>query len=291
MSYQIHDIELLTGIKAHTIRIWEKRYNLIEPLRTATNIRYYDDNQIRQLLNVSTLISAGWKISKIAALSEEDVAAEIRALQLADSVELSQSSYTAGLTSAMIAFDEEEFEALMDEVIVKFGTLDAMIKVVYPFLIKVGMLWSTNEVMPAQEHFATCIIRRRLITDTAALPAPYKTDKKFLLFLPEQEWHEIGLLLSAYLVRRAGYHHVYLGQSVPFENVHLTQQAIQATHLVSFYLSEKKKINLVQEFEILADTLRNVTLIMCGRAEMIQTIANKQNIVKCDSVLSITSQF
>lgn len=284
MKYQINDIEQLTGIKAHTIRIWEKRYNLIAPFRTSTNIRYYDDDQVRRLLNISTLINAGQKISRIASLSDEELSTQVRALQLSESPTLAQASYITSLSSAMITFNEEEFEALLTDVINRYGTHDAMISIIYPFLVKVGVMWSTSEAIPAQEHFASCLIRNRLISETAALPPARRRDKKFLLFLPPDEWHELGLLLTHFLVKSAGYHCIYLGASVPFGNVVETFKATQPTHLVSFYFAPKKKINLPQEFAKLSQNIGNASLTVCGKPELLEEIPSGRTLQHRSSV-------
>lgn len=289
MHYQINDIEQLTGIKAHTIRIWEKRYNLIAPFRTSTNIRYYDDEQVRRLLNISTLINAGRKISRIAALTDEELSAQVRELQYSDSTALAQSSYVTSLTSAMIAFDGPQFDTLLSEVITRYGTFEGMTSIVYPFLVKVGVMWSTSEVIPAQEHFASSMIRNKIISETAALPPAWRQDKKFLLFLPANEWHEIGLLLCNFLVKHAGYPTIYLGASVPFGNVVRTFEVTQPTHLVSFYLAPRKKIDIPAEFASLSQNIGNASLTVCGRSEMLAEISGSGAINRFTSVGDMVS--
>jgi DNA-binding transcriptional MerR regulator len=289
MHYQINDIEQLTGIKAHTIRIWEKRYNLISPFRTSTNIRYYDDDQVRRLLNISTLINAGRKISRIAALSDEELSVQVRELQFSESPQVAQSSYITSLTSAMIAFNGPEFDSLLTEVMNRYGTFEATTNVVYPFLVKVGVMWSTSELIPAQEHFASNLIRSKLITETASLPPAWRNDKKFLLFLPANEWHELGLLLCNFLVKHAGYPSVYLGASVPFSNVARTFEATQPTHLVSFYFAPRKKINIPGEFASLSEKIGTASLTVCGRSEMLEELSGTSSITRFTSVGDMVS--
>lgn len=289
MKYQIHDIEQLTGIKAHTVRIWEKRYNIISPHRTSTNIRYYDDEQVKRLLNVSTLVNAGRKISQVAALNDAELAVLIRELQLKGTAEHAHASYIASLTTAMLNFQEETFGGLIDQVFSRYGTLDAATKVLYPFLNTVGVLWSTNEAMPAQEHFASCIIRKKLIVEAEKLPAPWHTDKKVLLFLPPGEWHEIGLLLTEFLVKQAGYKTIYLGQSVPFENVLTTFQSVNGTALISFYILPNKKIDLPAGFVSLSEKIGTARLTVCGSMEMLSQLAHAPKIRRCTSVAEMVA--
>ena len=168
--YHISELEQLSGIKAPTIRVWERRYNLIRPGRTETNIRMYDDRQVRKLLNVVTLLSNGYKISKIAELDEEDLHAMVLGLQ-GSTVETDDAAlaFINGLVAAMLTFDEANFEKTYAAAVKRYGMFDAMLKVFYPLLEKIGIMWSTEDAMPVQEHFASSIIRRKLMAATDAL--------------------------------------------------------------------------------------------------------------------------
>lgn len=238
-SYQISDLEKLTGVKAHTIRIWEKRYNLIEPHRTSTNIRYYDDEQARKLLNVSTLLAEGFKISKLSELSDKQINAHIRALQKHTTDDTLCLGFINNLIAAMLVFDEPAFEKSLSSAVTRFGMYKAMLYVFYPFLHKTGLMWSANDVMPVQEHFATNIIRRKLIAAIDGLPPPTKKSKRVLLFLPSDEWHETGLLLSDYIIKSNGYHTIYLGQNAPAYNLSEVIKNTKPTHLLTFFISRQ----------------------------------------------------
>ena len=215
--YSIKDLENLSGIRAHTIRIWEKRYNLIDPHRTNTNIRYYTDNDLKKILNVAVLNRHGIKISNIAKLSDLELKEEIIRVS-GDS--LASDTIVDSLVMAMIDFDEYKLEALIDKSIRKKGLKTTVTEVLYPFISKVGILWQSGDIYPAQEHFVTFTIRQKIIAATDALPNSFNPDgKKFLMLLPEGEWHEIGLLIAQNLVREAGHEVIYLGQSVPYSDV------------------------------------------------------------------------
>src|SRR4028119_2082894 len=161
--YSIKDLEHLSGIKAHTLRIWEQRYNIIRPKRTDTNIRYYDDTDLKLVLNISLLKEHGFKISEIARMTMEDMSQEV--LSLTDK-NLRYSDQIQALTLSMIDLDEERFEKIMSTNALQVGFEQTMINIVYPFLIKIGVLWQTGAISPAQEHFISNLIRQKLTVPT-----------------------------------------------------------------------------------------------------------------------------
>lgn len=217
IKYSIKDLEKLTGIKAHTIRIWEKRYQLISPERTSTNIRYYSDGDLKKLLNVSTLNRNGLKISNIVSMDNEEINQRI--------MDISDTSYDYDnqieqLIISMIDMDEHRFDRVLSSSVIKMGFDDTVIKVLYPFFEKIGVLWQIGSICPAQEHFVSALVRQKLIIAIDGQSGSYKSDSKiFLMFLPSGEWHELGLLFYSYLVKKSGYKVIYLGQSVPFEDL------------------------------------------------------------------------
>ncbi|MCE2731929.1 MAG: MerR family transcriptional regulator [Cyclobacteriaceae bacterium] len=215
-KYSIKELEQLSGIKAHTIRIWEKRYTIIEPQRTQTNIRYYSDADLRRIISISLLNNHGVKISKIADLSEEELNKMV--------IELSeQRSDTAihidQLVISMIDMEEEQFEKILSNLILRYGFEKTITEIIYPFLEKIGILWQTQNISPAQEHFISNLIRQKIIVAIDGLPIPPKEANRIVLFLRENEMHELGLLFYHYVCRRAGYRTYYLGQNVPFEDL------------------------------------------------------------------------
>src|ERR671913_1413953 len=215
-QYSIKELEQLSGIKAHTIRIWEKRHKIIEPSRTATNIRFYSDLDLKKIINVSLLNTYGIKISKIADMSLDDVnkkVLELSELQNDKGVHIDQ------MVIAMLDMEEELFEKILNNLIVRFGFEKTITEIIYPFLEKIGILWQTENITPAHEHFISHLIRQKLIVAIDALPIPGKEAPRVVLFLPEGELHEIGLLFSHYVARKYGYRSYYLGQSVPHNDL------------------------------------------------------------------------
>jgi DNA-binding transcriptional MerR regulator len=215
-TYSIKELEQLSGIKAHTIRIWEKRHRIIEPQRTQSNIRYYSDFDLKKIINVSLLNTNGIKISKIADMSLEDMnqkVLEISALASDTAIHIDQ------LVLSMVDMEEEQFEKILSNIILRYGFEKALTEVVYPFLEKIGILWQTQNITPAQEHFISNLIRQKIIVGIDGLPVPPKDSKRVVLFLRERELHEIGLLFYHYIARKAGCRTYYLGQNVPHEDL------------------------------------------------------------------------
>lgn len=215
-QYSIKELEKLTGIKAHTIRIWEKRHQIISPRRTETNIRYYSDDDLKKIINVSLLNNHGVKISKIAALQPDQLARQVHELSTIHSL---ADIHIDRLVMAMIDLDESMFEKIMADLILRFGFEKAITGIVYPFLEKIGILWLTHNITPAQEHFISNLIRQKIIVGIDALPHAPKSAPGVLFFLPEQELHELGLLFYHYVVKKAGYRTWYLGQTVPYADL------------------------------------------------------------------------
>lgn len=233
--YSINDLEKITGIKAHTIRMWEKRYNAVEPERTSTNIRYYKDCDLKKLLNISTLNKHGIKISHIIKMCPEEINDKV--------LEISNSSsdyenYINSLVVAMIEINEEGFEKILSNTLLKIGFEKTVTHVLYPFLEKIGILWLIGTVNPAQEHFIVNLIRQKLIVAIDAQENLYnEKSKTFLLFLPEKEMHELGLLFYSYLLKKNGHKVIYLGQSVPMEDVIKVINLRKVDYLFTYFVA------------------------------------------------------
>lgn len=223
-EFSIKDLEHFTGIKAHTIRAWEQRYGLLSPRRTSTNIRFYTSEDLKHLLNVSLLNQNGHKISHIASMGDREIKAAIRSLGTANSGE---EHWLGMLKISMLNFDEQLFRSVSATYEEQSGLSDLFLKLYLPFMGQIGMLWLTSAICPAHEHFVSNLIRQRLFRAVDELP-PVESgydDHVFALFLPEREIHDISLLMVHFLLRKAGYRSLFLGQSVPLED--LVQMAPQ----------------------------------------------------------------
>ncbi len=216
-TYSIKDLEKLSGIKAHTIRIWEQRYHLIEPQRTSTNIRYYSDEDLVKLMNTSLLNQNGYKISKIAELEPDQINELI--LQLNEQVP-SLATQTSNLVKVLIEVDEIGFNHIFETSVKNLGFEATIEQLIFPFFEIIGNLWLSGTIIPAQEHFITNLIRQKLIVEINS--ERKKTDEllpRILFYLPEGEFHEIGMLFYNYLARKANFEVIYLGTSVPFRDI------------------------------------------------------------------------
>jgi DNA-binding transcriptional MerR regulator len=212
--YTIAELEKLTGIRAGTIRIWERRYRIIKPHRTDTNRRWYDDEDLIRIINIAILYRHDVKISKIATMTGEEIAAQV-ALLTKDTSDTGTQLDT--LVVAMTALNEKSINDILVRSIITRGFEETFESVVFPFLRRVGVMWQTGSVDIGSEHFISNIFRRRLIVATDSLPQSEDPGRKrVLLFLPEREMHEMGLLYFRFVIMKAGHDTLYLGQTTPF---------------------------------------------------------------------------
>ena len=230
-TYSIKDLEQLSGIKAHTLRIWEQRYSFIKPKRTQTNIRYYDDSDLKLILNISLLKDNGHKISKISQMPYKELRDAV--VKITDT-KLTSPEQIHELTLAMIECDEDRFEKVLNTNILQHGFEDTIIHIIIPFMIKIGILWQTGTITPSQEHFVSNLIRQKIIVALDG-QAVFGTDfnKKFLLFLPDGEMHELTLLFSSFIIKSRKNKIIYLGQSIPLDEV----QSIYNQHKPDYLLT------------------------------------------------------
>ncbi len=217
-KYSIKDLELISGIKAHTLRIWEQRYNILSPERTDTNIRYYSNDDLKKILNVSFLNKNGIKISKIAELNEYQISEKIKTIYVKES---DFDDQIHQLIISMVDVDESRFEKIISSNVIRMGFVDTIEKIVFPFLRTTGVMWQAGSVNPAQEHFVSNLIRQKIISaiDSQVVLQTIGAVKKIIFFLPEGELHELALLYYSFLAKNKGYGSIYLGQSVPLNDL------------------------------------------------------------------------
>ncbi len=215
--YTISDLEKLTGIMAGTIRIWERRYRIIKPHRTDTNRRWYDSDDLKRILNISILYRKGIKISKIATFSGPEIEEKVKLLTRESSDTETQID---SIIVAMSDLDEERVNDILMRSVINRGFEPTFTTVVFPFLRRVGIMWHTGSVDIGAEHFVSNIFRKRLISAIDTLTPPVNPDaKRFLMYLPENELHEMGLLFYTYIIRKRGHNVLYLGQSTPINGL------------------------------------------------------------------------
>ncbi|MBS3807642.1 MAG: MerR family transcriptional regulator [Bacteroidales bacterium] len=286
--YSIRELEKLSGIKAHTIRIWEKRYNIVQPKRTQTNIRYYSEKDLKKLLNIAILNRQGWKISEIARLSNENLTDKVMKFTYnSQDVE----SQIEKMVIAMVDLDEAKFDQILSNAIMHDGFEQTIIKLIFPFFEKIGLLWQTGSINPAQEHFISNLFRQKLMVAIDNLMIPDKKNaRKFILFLPENEFHELGLLFYNYLIKKAGQSVIYLGSSVPFNDIIETNKMIQADYLftsITTCLTGEKVDQYVRD---LATTFPKQDIFITGMRIFETDMNLPSNVEKISSPLSFNER-
>lgn len=239
--YSIKDLEKISGIKAHTIRIWERRYGVIEPMRSDTNIRKYNDNDLKRILNISILNQNGFKISKIANLDNEQLKEKVIDLSLDHG---NTNVQVESLVVSMLELNEHKFNNVLTTSIIKRGFEDTVETILFPFLDRIGILWQAGTINPAQEHFISNLIRQKIIVAIDNEMSAKDNGKKITFFLAENELHEIGLLFYSLLARKEGYGVVYLGMSVPFEDLKAVNEIQKADAFFTSFTSPPSKSEL-----------------------------------------------
>lgn len=217
-TFSIKDLENLSGIKAHTIRIWEKRYNVLEPMRTDTNIRFYDLNALQKLLNITLLHDYGYKISKISKMPQEKIPELVRDIVSAKSA---KSHAISSFKMAMMNFDQTLFFNTYNSLLSEKSFREIFYEVFIPLMEEIGFLWQSDTITPAHEHFISYLIKLKLLTNTEKIQIqePTRYDRLFVLYLPMNEIHELGLMYLNYEILHSGYKTIYLGESVPLDSL------------------------------------------------------------------------
>ena len=288
--YSIKQLEQLSGIKAHTIRIWEQRYNLLVPKRTETNIRFYDDQQLKKLLNISVLLNHGHKISKLSKLDQDGISSLINDKLINSISDDGIEIVINELIISMLEYNEESFDRLFSDSIMRRGFQATVVEVIYPFLIRVGFMWGINEVSPAQEHFMSNLIRHKLIVAINALNFVPKQDEVAILFLPEGELHEMPLLMAYYLLKSMNIKVVYLGQNVPFTEVVETYNYCSATILLCFITSPATRGKSNQEFlDDYSSSFNSARLYISGSEELLSKVKIPNNVNKLSGIADVVS--
>jgi MerR family transcriptional regulator, light-induced transcriptional regulator len=273
--YPISELERLSGVKAHTIRIWEKRYDLIEPARTDTNIRFYSDDQLKKLLNVATLVGLGHKISHVSIMSVLEIN---NLLEKSFNESKNDDFFEIGinaLSQSMINFDEIEFNKIFQSSIEKCGVSETYISLIYPFLIKIGMYWSIDKIGPAHEHFVSSIIRMKLATSIEKIAITKHKNKKIILFLLPNEWHEIGLMMAHFILKQKGIQTIYLGQNTPITNLEATIQNIKADGILTFFNSRNIGADQSNDLNKILKSNPKLELILCTPKDIKHGINHK----------------
>ncbi|MEM8939452.1 MAG: MerR family transcriptional regulator [Bacteroidota bacterium] len=258
--YSIKDLEHLSGIKAHTIRIWEQRYDIFSPQRTSSNIRFYDEDDLKSILNISALRNHGYRISKIVEMSDEDIFAEV---EKATAKAKSFDDQIHSLTIAMVDMNEPLFVETLNQNTSKYGFEKTMMDIVYPFMNKIGILWLTNSINPAQEHFISHLVRQKLISATDQLEFSDNAPL-FLLFLPEGELHELGMLLANYMLRARGMKTIFFGQTVPINALEEVYHKLEPDFILTSLTTSPDPSEVQQYVNSLSNKFKETRILITG---------------------------
>jgi len=279
--YTLYELEKLTGILAATIRVWERRYNIIKPKRTDTNRRWYDDDDLRRLINISVVNHSGIRISKIAMYSKSELEEKVELLTTDSN---GSDKHINSLIVAMLTFNGNAVNEILLKLIINSGFEETFSNVVFPFLRRVGIMWHTGSASTGAEHFIANIFRARLISAIDSLPpANDPKSKRVIMFLPDNELHELGLLFYSYLIRKLGHEVLYLGQTTP---VPALTEAIEKWHsdiLVTGVLSDLSISEPEEYLNNLSSTFKTQKILVSG------SLANEPVIEKYNNIFPIRS--
>ncbi len=278
--FSIKDIESLTGIKGHTLRIWEQRYGIINPKRTETNIRYYDDADLKFLLNISVLNNHGYKISEIAKIKPEEIASQVIKLTTQNN---EYTGHVKSLISSMIEFNEFEIHQKLNNFIANYGLEQTFIKIILPLLNEIGILWQVGSIQPSHEHFVSNIIKQKLFVAIDKMVGKFGEGKKrFLLFLPESETHSLGLLFANYIIRERGHEVIFLGQDVPLHDLQQAFNDDSPDYIFTIATSSHLKVSMQELANFLSSNWPNSQILVTGFQFMIAdlTLPNNVHLIK-----------
>jgi len=261
-SFTIKDLENLSGIKAHTIRIWEQRYTFLKPNRTGTNIRVYSNDELKKLLNVALLNKFGFKISHIDKMNEGEMTDKILSLNQQEAM---QDRIVNVLIQNMVDLDMESFETVLDDFITAKGIEKTISQIIFPFLEKIGILWLTNHIVPAQEHLVSNIIRQKLIVGIENIRTTVKINKSVLLFLPDTEYHELGLLFMNYMLKAKGVCTIYLGCSIPLKDVEYLVRLKNPDYIYTHLTSVGPRFNFDRFIDNLGKSFPKIPVVISGQ--------------------------
>ncbi len=273
MQYSISDLEQLSGVQAHTIRMWEQRYNALVPHRSAGNTRFYDDDHVVKLLNIVSINQKGYKISKICELTQEAIN-ELIEIDIQETFSENQQFefYILQLLSFGITYNEADFDKLLSKCVEDNGLNLTYNAVIYPLLVRLGLMWRKDTICAAQDHFLVNIIRQKISAAINDLPLAKRNKKPWVLFLPHDEAHEIGLLFANYLLRKAGKRVIYLGSRVQLAAITDLIAQNEVGNLMLFMA----KTQLVPEAQMYIDeiarTFKKVNVYLAGSQNLIQNL-------------------
>ena len=276
-NYSIDQFSSITGITKFVLRTWENRYAYLKANRSETNIRIYNDEMIVRALNTNYLLEAGYKISKISKLSEIELIKIVDEIKV-NQIEGKENYYINQIIISTLEFSTSKFNKVFEEGVLEFGILDFYKKVILATLNRIGILWLTNKVSPSQEHFLSENIKQKLIVASDIYLNQENTKQTWLLFLPEKEFHEIGLLFSRFILVKNGFNVIYLGSNLPYESLNQVNEKIKIDNTLMFSVSNSSLININSTIEYLESNFYSANNYIVSKEITTKMISEKSNI-------------
>jgi len=289
-EYSMAQVELLTGISAHKLRMWERRYTFLKPMRSPTNIRFYSDQQLKKLINVGILNRNGFRISKIDKMSTLEVFENVT--EILSNISEENSDEINALVLYMFELNEVAFNKVFQRSIMRKGFLSTITEIIYPFLNQIGILWSNNKLMIAQEHFISNLVRQKIISAIETLPSPQENAPSIVFFLEKNEDHELGLLLGSFIAKDLGWKVFYLGQRVPYENIKTVVEMVEPALLMTLITSPLKD-SQIKTFSNFFNTI-DIPLLLSGNVQQLEEnvlLKNKIIIPNPDALTQYLNDF
>lgn len=282
--FSISQLAQFSGIKPHTIRAWEQRYNALKPIRSEGNTRYYDNIQLRRLLNIVSLMDSDYKVSQLCMMSDEELFILIGNLNFQRATSGPEEYFITQLIAAGLSYDEAQFEKIFSHCLLHQGMKETYTNVIYPLLVRVGLMWSNDTVVPAHEHFISNLIKQKLLTAIDSVPVAKPDADKWLLFLPENEYHDIGLLFANYLIRSSGKRVIYLGNNVPLISLKVAVEDIKPDKLFLFLIHGDFIEDTQQYLEQLGDHSEAENIFISGNHKLISGLKTENKLQWLKSV-------
>ncbi|MEJ7693736.1 MerR family transcriptional regulator [Daejeonella sp.] len=269
--FSISQLAQYSGIKPHTIRIWEQRYNALQPDRSEKNTRYYNGDQLRRLLNIVSLMDTDYKVSELCTMPDEKLSSLL--LERSEAAENEKQEYfVSQLISAGMSYNEDRFEEVFEQALSKYGMGEAYQIIIHPMLVRVGLMWSANAIPSGQEHFISNLVRQKILRSIDSLPAVRSNSGKWLLFLPEDEFHEIGLLFASFLIRKAGHKVMYLGSSVSADAISEAIRDTDPKYLLLFLVRYNLHENINKYLSKLSDLFQGNKIYVAGNHKLLSQV-------------------
>ena len=291
-TFSISQLSQFSGIKPHTIRIWEQRYNALSPLRSEGNTRFYDDNQLRRLLNIVSLQNHNFKISELCAFDDKTLYDLIEEKLQGINLDVNADYYTTQLISAGLNYREDNFDKLFTEALNVYGIKNLYINVLHPMLIRLGLMWSCDNIIPPQEHFICNLLKQKLYNQVESVTSVQKEKADWVLFLPQHEFHEMGLLMAHILIKQSGKKVIYLGANIPLNSFINTVAETGAKNVLLFAVHSGLEDSIKEYAELFFKETNNKNFYLTGnmnetaafkinkKIKLLQTIPDLEKVIK-----------